>query len=203
MSSIVSDAFRLEMREEVGGGAARATRRKGLVPAELYGAGGKNVHLALDPRDVMKGLNTSGFYSTVFELNVNGKKERALVREVQMHPVKDTPIHVDFMRVSKGAKIHVNIPLKFINEKDSPGLKRGGVLNMVLHSIDVTCGVDNIPDAITIDLSGLEIGETVHTENLDLGKNVTLTHPDKDNTVATIVAPSSLEAESEPEETKE
>lgn len=191
MSSIVSDAFRLTVREKVGGGASRDLRRSGMIPGELYGGGKENIHLSIDPRDVEKGLATAGFYSTIFELNINGKKERALVRDVQLHPVRDTPLHIDFMRVSKGATIHVNIPLKFENEAQCPGIKRGGILNILLHSLDVTCSVDHIPDEIVIDLEGLDMGHTIHTHDLKLPKGVTVTHAERDDTIATLIVPSS------------
>lgn len=182
-------AFPVESRPGVGGGASRALRRTGHIPGVLYGGDKENVPLSIDVRHVVKGLNTPGFYTTIFELNVNGKKEQALVREVQVHPVTDQPVHVDFWRVSKGTKIHVNIPVHFINEEKSPGIKRGGVLNIVVHTLDVSCSPENIPEAITIDLAGLEIGASIHLDQIGLPKGVAATHPERDNTLATIVAP--------------
>jgi ribosomal protein L25, Ctc-form len=177
-----------------------------MVPGVIYGANKDNVHLAVDPRDIAKGLNTSGFYSKIYELNINGKVERALVREIQFHPVTDRPIHIDFMRISKGAKIHLNIPVTFKNENLCPGIKQGGVLNVVLHSLEVTCDVDSIPEHIEVDLKDLHAGESIHTNQIKLGAGVVVTHPERDNTLATIIAPSSVDdysASSENEEASE
>ncbi len=189
MSSIVKDAFRLEVRETVGGGASRAMRRENMIPGVVYGAGKDNVHLAVDPRDVMKGLNTVGFYAKLYEIKVGKEAERVLVREVQMHPVTDQPIHIDFVRVKKGAKTHVNIPVHFKNDATCPGVKRGGVMNVVLHSLEVTCDVDNIPEEIVIDMAGLNIGDSVHTADIDLPNGAVATHPERDITLVTITAP--------------
>jgi large subunit ribosomal protein L25 len=168
-----------------------------MVPAILYGAGKENITLAVDIRDVQKGLHSTGFYTKIYELNIGGSKERAMVREVQYHPVNDRPIHVDFMRIAKGAKVHVRVPVVFKNEAESPGLKRGGVLNVVLHAIDMTCEAESIPDHIDIDLAGLEIGDSIHTEQLKFGEGAAVTHPERDVTVATIVAPTVQKAEEE------
>jgi large subunit ribosomal protein L25 len=206
MTAFVSDAFRIQTREKLGGGASRALRREAMVPGVIYGANKDNVHLAVDPRDIAKGLNTSGFYSKIYELNINGKVERALVREIQFHPVTDRPIHIDFMRISKGAKIHLSIPVTFKNENLCPGIKQGGVLNVVLHSLEVTCDVDNIPEHIEVDLKDLHAGESIHTNQIKLGAGVVVTHPERDNTLATIIAPSSVDdysASSENEEAAE
>lgn len=182
-------AFPVENRAGTGGGASRSLRRAGYIPAILYGGEKENVALSVDVRHVVKGLNTPGFYTTIFELDVNGKKEQALIRDVQVHPVTDQPLHVDFWRVGKGTKIHVNIPVHFVNEDKCPGMKRGGVLNIVLHTLDVSCFAENIPEAITVDLTGLEIGASIHLDQIDLPKGVAATHPERDNTLATIVAP--------------
>ena len=203
MTTFVSDAFRIQTREKLGGGASRALRREAMVPGVLYGDNKDNVHLAVDPRDIVKGLNTSGFYSKIYELKLNGKSERAMVREVQFHPVTDRPIHMDFMRVSKGAKIHLNVPVVFKNEDKCPGIKQGGVLNIVLHTLEVTCGVDNIPDNIEVDLKDLHAGASIHTDQIKLGAGVTVRHPERDVTLATIVTPSSIDDYSATSEDKE
>lgn len=197
MSAVISDAFRLTVRDSIGGGASRALRRQGMVPGILYGSGKENVALSVDPRDIMKGLNTSGFYSKIYEIKVKNAKERVLVRDVQLHPVTDQPMHIDFMRVSKGAKIHLYIPIHFKNEDKCPGLKRGGVLNVVLHSLEVTCSVDNIPDHIEVDLEGLEIGHSIHTDQIQLGDGVVPTHPERDITIVTLLAPSTMKSAEE------
>ncbi|MBN9343393.1 MAG: 50S ribosomal protein L25/general stress protein Ctc [Caedibacter sp. 38-128] len=181
--------LRVETRANAGRGASRALRNQNKIPGILYGGDKENVLLAVDPRDVLKGLHQAGFYSTIFELNLNGKTEKALVRDVQFHPVTDNPIHIDFWRVSKDSKIHLSIPVVFINENKCPGIKRGGVLNIVLHTLDVTCLADNIPEQITVDLEGLEIGASVHTASINLPKGVAVTHLERDSTLATIVPP--------------
>ena len=195
MTSLITDAFRLELRENLGGGSARALRRDAMIPGVVYGAGGETVHLSVDPRDVMAGLNTTGFYSHLFELNVGKKKERVLVKEVQIHPVTDQPLHVDFLRVKKGAKINVNIPVHFINEDKCPAIKQGGMLNIVLHSLEVTCSVEAIPEEVTVDLEGIQMGESLHTAGLKIADGAIITHPERDLTLATLVAPSSVKSE--------
>lgn len=195
MTGFVSDAFRLERRENFGGGAARALRRTSMIPGVIYGAGKDNVHISVDPRDVMTGLNTTGFYARLYELKVDKTKERVLVRDVQLHPVTDQPLHIDFLRVAKGSKIHVNIPVHFLNEDKCPAIKQGGMLNIVLHSLEVTCSVDAIPEEVLIDLDGVEMGESIHTEGLKLSGGAVMTHPERDITVATLVAPSSVKSE--------
>ena len=199
MSNIVSDAFRLNVRESVGGGASRALRRANMIPAVVYGDGKENIHIAVDPRDVNKGLDTTGFYAKIYELNINGKKERTLVRDIQFNPVTDQPIHVDFQRVAKGAKIHINIPVHFKNEETCPAIKKGGMLNIVLHSIEVVCSAENIPDEVVVDLAGREIGDSVHTNEIGFGKGVEVAHPERDETLATLVAPSSVKSAGEEE----
>lgn len=200
MTGFVSDAFRMELRDNLGGGASRALRRASMTPGVIYGAGKENTHVSVDPRDIMTGLNTVGFYARLYELNVGKTKERVLVRDVQMHPVTDRPLHIDFLRVSKGAKIHVNIPVHFINEDTCPAIKQGGMLNIVLHSLEVTCSVEAIPEEIVIDLAGLDMGESIHTEGLKIPNNATITHPERDITIATLVAPSSVKSEGVDEE---
>lgn len=195
MTGFISDAFRLELRENFGGGAARALRRTSMTPGVIYGAGKENTHISVDPRDIMTGLNTVGFYARLYELKIGQAKERVLVRDVQLHPVTDQPLHIDFLRVAKGAKIHVNIPVHFLNEDNCPAIKQGGILNIVLHSLEVTCSVDAIPEEILIDLEGLEMGDSIHTEGLKIPGNAVMTHPERDITVATLVAPSSVKSD--------
>ena len=181
--------FDVEVRAKTGGGASRAMRRDGKIPGVLYGAGKENVHFSIDPRDVIKGLNTKGFYSTVFDLMVGDQKEQALCKAVQFHPVTDNPIHIDFWRVSKDSKIHVSVPVIFVNEDKCPGIKHGGILNTVLHSLEVVCAAGNIPSEITIDLAGLEVGASIQTTTVTLPAGAVIAHPERDTTFATIVAP--------------
>lgn len=189
--------LRVEVREKIGRGASRALRQSGLVPAVIYGAGKENSNFAVDVRDIMKNLQDPGFFTHLYELKLGNTTERALVKDVQFHPVTDMPLHVDFLRVSKDSKITVAVPITFINEDKSPGLKRGGVLNIVIHNLELNCPVDNIPDHLTIDLSGLEIGVSIHTDTLGLPKGVTVAHIERDNTIATILAPMVQKADEE------
>lgn len=189
MSSIIKDAFRLEVRETVGGGASRSLRRDQMIPGVIYGAGKENVNLVVDPRDVLKGLNTTGFYAKLYEIKVGKTTEQVLIRDVQMHPVTDQPIHIDFLRMKKGAKTHVHVPIHFKNETTCPGVKRGGVLNIVMHSLEITCSVDNIPEEIVIDLKDMNIGGVIHTADIELPNGAVPTHPERDVTLVTIAAP--------------
>lgn len=179
----------VELREETGKGASRALRRSGRIPAVLYGGEDAPAHFSLEPVQLDKELHTTGFLSKVFEFSLNGKKEKALARDVQFHPVTDRPLHVDFLRVSKDSKITVSVPLNFINELASPGIKRGGVLNVVLHNLDVNSDIDHIPSHIDVDLTGLEIHDSIHLTNIKLPQGVVAAHPERDNDIANIVAP--------------
>lgn len=189
MSAVVTDAFRLNVRDVQGGSTSNTLRKTGFIPGIVYGAGKENVKVSCDIRDVEKGLHQTNFYTTLYELPINGQKERVMVKDVQYHPVTDRPLHIDFLRVSKGATIHVKVPVVFLNHETCPGIKHGGIMNVVLHSLDVTCSVDNIPDHIEIDLAGFDIGHSFHTAEVNLGKGVVPSHPERDSIIATIVAP--------------
>lgn len=184
-------------RERVGKGAARAERRAGRVPAVIYGDKKSPDAITLDHRDVIQQLNTGHFLTTVFEIDVNGRKMRVLPRDVQFDVVRDLPIHIDFLRLAAGATIDVSIPVSFINEDDSPGIKRGGVLNVVRYEVELTCPNDAIPDEIVADLSGLDLGDSLHIAAISLPEGTTPTITDRDFTVATIAAPAGLTAEEE------
>jgi large subunit ribosomal protein L25 len=172
-------------RPRAGKGAARAVRRQGKVPAVIYGEKKEPETIALDANELWKVVQRGRFLSTVLDINVDGQKRRVLPREIQLDPVKDLPIHVDFQRVGASDYVRVVVPVRFINEGASPGLKRGGVLNVVRHEIEVTCPPDRIPEAITVDLTGLEIGRSIHISSVPLGEGVQPTIK-RDFTVATI-----------------
>lgn len=190
------------LRDKTGKGSARDLRRGGRIPAVLYGGKGVPVHFSLDPIQLDKEIHRTGFMSKIFEIPLDGKKEKALARAVQFHPVTDRPLHVDFLRVSKEGKIAVAVPLIFKNEERSPGLKRGGVLNVLIHNLDITSDIDHIPSQIEVDLAGLEIHDTIHLKDLKLPAEVVPTYPERDNDIANIVAPTVMKkAEEEaPEE---
>ena len=188
-------ALQAELRERAGKGAARATRRTGRVPAVIYGNKEAPVMISLEPIQLNKELHKPGFFAHIFEINAGGKKERVLARDLQMDPVTDRPLHVDFMRFGKDTKFNVDVVMHFLNEEDSPGLKRGGVLNVVRHEVEFLCSPDNIPEFIEIDLTGLEIGDSIHISALTLPEGVVPTITDRDFTIATIAAPTVAEVE--------
>ncbi len=178
-----------EIRERAGKETARAVRRAGFIPGVIYGGNKDPVLISLEKGILDRYLNRIGFFTRQFEIDVGGDKHRVLARDVQYHPVSDAPLHVDFLRVTAETKIHVNIEVTFVNEELSPGLKRGGVLNIVRHDIEVMCSVANIPERLEVDLTGLDIGDSVHISQIDLREGVTPTIADRDFTIATIAAP--------------
>jgi large subunit ribosomal protein L25 len=175
------------MRACSGKGGARATRREGRIPSILYGDKKHPETISVDYRAVTQQLQTGHFQSTIFVLDLEGKKTRVIPRAVQFDPVHDFPIHVDFLRLGKDAFVTVDVPVRFLNEAASPGLKRGGVLNVVRHEIPVRCPADAIPDHFEVDLTGLEIGDSVHISAVELPEGVRPTITERDFTVATIV----------------
>jgi large subunit ribosomal protein L25 len=180
-------------RPRSGKGGARSVRREGRVPGILYGDKQEPQSIAVDYRAISQQILTGHFQSTIFVLDVDGKKTRVIPRGVQLDPVRDFPIHVDFMRVSKDALVTVEVPVHFLNDAASPGLKRGGVLNVVRHTIPVRCPADKIPDHFDVDLTGLEIGDSVHISEIKLPEGVRPTITERDFTVATIVGRSAEE----------
>ncbi len=193
MSATVS--LKATARERVGKGAARAERRAGRVPAVIYGDKKAADAITIERHALDQLLKTGHFLTTVFEIDVDGKTTRAIPRDVQFDPVKDFPTHVDFLRLTKGAKLDVWVPVSFVNDEESPGIKRGGVLNIVRHEIELTCPVDGIPDAIVADLTGLDLGDSLHISAITLPEGVEPTITDRDFTVATIAAPAGLKSE--------
>lgn len=191
--------FNAQTRDRVGKGAARATRRAGRVPAVIYGNKIAPVIISLDPMDLDQQLKGPGFFARVFEIEVGGDKHRVLARDLQLDPLTDRPIHVDFMRFSATTRLDVDIQVVFENEPLSPGLKRGGVLNVVRHTIEMTCAADNIPEFITVDLTDREIGDSIHISDIELPEGVQPTITDRDFTVATIASPSVLKTLEEEE----
>ena len=182
-------------RTKSGRGAARALRRDGRVPAILYGGGEDPQNVDIDTRTLSREVDKGGFENRLVDLEVGGKKIRVLPRDVQINPVTDIPIHVDFMRLAAGAEVRVNVRAVFINEEESPGLKRGGLINIVRHTIEMVCRVDSIPEAIECDLDGLEIGDSVHISDVKLPEGVRLAISDRDFTIATIAAPTVVKEE--------
>jgi large subunit ribosomal protein L25 len=177
------------VRERAGKGAARATRRQGMVPGVIYGNKQASVSIAINPRDLWAEMNKPGFLTRLFDVTVDGKAEQVLCRDVQRHPVNEKPLHVDFLRVGAESTVHVRVPVHFTNQERSPGIKRGGVLNVVAHEIEVIAAVIAIPSALVVDLTGLDIGASVHLSEITLPAGVTAVSHERDLTIATIAAP--------------
>ena len=178
-------------RPRAGKGAARSVRREGRIPGVIYGDKKEPETIALDHNELWKIVQKGRFMSTIFDVNVDGKTSRVLPRDLQLDPVKDLPLHVDFQRVTAASRIRVSVPARFINEADSPGLKRGGVLNVVRHSIDVMCPPDKIPVAFEFDLTGIEIGRSIHISAVKMPEGVRPLIHNRDFTVATVAGASS------------
>ena len=186
-----------EARDRAGKGASRALRREGRVPAVVYGDKKEPLSVHVEEKLLTKMLNTGHFMNSVIMVEVGGKANRTLPKDVQFHPVTSRPVHVDFLRIGEHSQVNVNVPVRFDNEEASPGLKRGGVLNVVVHDLALVCDAAEIPNEIHIDLTGLEIGDTLHISQVKLPKGAKPANADEDFTVATIVAPSAMKAEEE------
>ena len=201
----MSDQLNLsaETRDRVGKGASRALRREGRVPAVLYGNNKEPLSIHVEERALMKLLNTGHFMNSVVMIDTgDGKPVRTLPKDVALHPVTDRPEHVDFLRISEHAKVHVNVPVTFTDEDAAPGIKRGGVLNVVRHELELVVDAANIPDEIEISLKGFDVGDSIHISHVTLPKGAESAITDRDFTIATLVAPSAMKS-SEGEETTE
>ena len=186
-----------EARERAGKGASRALRRDGRVPAVVYGEKKEALSIHVEEKLLTKMLHTGHFMNSVIMIDVGGKATRTLPKAVDFHPVSSRPIHVDFLRIGEHSQVTVNVPVRFDNEEASPGLKRGGVLNIVQHELELVCDAASIPNEIHIPLDGLEIGDTIHISQVKLPEGTKPANEDEDFTVATIVAPSAMKAEEE------
>jgi large subunit ribosomal protein L25 len=180
--------LKAEARERVGKGSARELRRNGLIPAVIYGDKQAPIAIALNTNEVTKRIHAGGFMTTVATIEVDGKKYKVLPKDYQLDPVRDFTMHVDFLRVSGNTQVTVEIPVHFINEEKSPGIKVGGVLNIVRHEVEVHCPADAIPEFFNVDLNGKKIGDSIHISEVTLPKGVTPVI-DRDFTIATIIAP--------------
>ena len=189
-----------ETRERAGKGASRAMRRTGRVPAVIYGEKKEPVTIHVEEKALMKMLNTGHFMNSVVMIDVGGKATRTLPKDVQFHPVNDRPLHVDFLRIGEHSQVKVNVPVRFINDEDSPGIKKGGVINVVRHELELICDAASIPDDIVIDLTGREIGDTIHISAVELPKGSLSAIDDRDFTIATIAPPTVTRATEEADE---
>lgn len=192
----MSDALTLpaETRERAGKGASRALRRDGRVPAVIYGGKDEPMMIHVEAKELVRQLMTGHFMNSIVTLEVGGKEIRTLPKDVAFHPVNDRPVHVDFLRLSKNAKVDVAVPVVFINEEKSPGLKKGGVLNIVRHELELVCEADKIPSEIEIDVAGKDVGDSIHISEVTLPEGSASAITDRDFTIATLVAPSALKS---------
>ncbi|WP_230293741.1 50S ribosomal protein L25/general stress protein Ctc [Croceicoccus sp. Ery5] len=181
-----------ETRDKAGKGASRALRREGRVPAVIYGGKEEPTTIHVEERALVKLLGTGHFSNSIVMVEVGKKAVRTLPKDVAFHPVTDRPLHVDFLRLSKDAKVDVAVPVVFVNEDASPGLKRGGVLNIVRHELELVCEADKIPDQIEIDVTGKDVGDSIHISHVTLPAGSESAITDRDFTIATLVAPSAL-----------
>ena len=197
----MSDALTLpaEARERAGKGASRELRRQGRVPAVIYGGKEEPTTIHLEAKELIRQLGSGHFMNSIVMIDVGGKMVRTLPKDVAMHPVTDRPLHVDFLRLSKDDKIQVAVPVVFVNEDESPGLKKGGVLNVVRHELELVCESDKIPDQIALDVTGLDIGDSIHISHVTLPDGSVSAITDRDFTIATVVAPSAMKRTDEEE----
>ena len=200
----MSDALILpaEARERAGKGASRALRREGRVPAVIYGGKEEPSPIHVEEKELVKQLMTGHFMNSIVNIEIGGDTVRTLPKDVALHPVTDRPTHVDFLRLSRDATVEVQIPVIFTNEDASPGLKKGGVLNVVRHELDLVCPATSIPAEVEIDVTGKDVGDSIHISEVSLPEGVSSAITDRDFTIATLVAPSALKR-SESEDAEE
>nr|WP_314085419.1 50S ribosomal protein L25/general stress protein Ctc [uncultured Shinella sp.] len=181
--------LKAETRERVGKGSSRELRRNGLIPAVIYGDKQAPLSIALSTKDVTQRIHAGGFKTTVATIDVNGEKIKVLPKDFQLDPVRDFTMHVDFLRVSGNTHVVVEVPVHFINEEKSPGIKAGGVLNIVRHAVELHALAGDIPEFLTADLSGLKVGDGIHISHIKLPKGTSPVISDRDFTIATIAVP--------------
>ena len=187
-------------RENTSSGSNNKLRSEGLIPAILYGGKEANKNISIEQKDIKNLIHSDTFLSKVLDLEVDGKKEKVIPRDIAFNVVTEEPIHIDFMRIVSGKKIILEIPVKFINHPDSPGLKRGGVLNIVRRKVELKCPAENIPDEIIIDLAGTDIGTSIKISSVKLPENVIPTITDRDFVIATVASPTVMKEPEKPAE---
>ena len=194
--------IKAQARANSGKGAARAARRAGRTPAVIYGAGTPAAAISLDAKEIATRIGAGRFLTTILDLELEGKTERVIPRDFQLDPVKDFPLHVDFMRLAEGQVIRVEVPVHFVSQEASPGLKRGGTLNIVRHTVELFAPAEAIPEFLTASLSGLDINDGIHISDITLPEGVRPAIRERDFTIATIAPPTVL-VEAEPEKPAE
>ncbi len=196
-------SLKAEKRPQVGKGQSRSLRREGKTPAIIYGDKKKPVAIAINTQDLNVELKKPGFHTRLYDLKLEEETVRVLPQDIALHPVNDNAEHIDFLRVNENTKVTIDIPVSFINEESSPGLKRGGILNVTRYNVEVVCPVTNIPEKFDFDLTGLEIGDSIHFSDTQIDESVAPTITDRDFTIASIAAPSIITESEEAEETEE
>ncbi len=192
--------LKAKIRENLTSGSNNKLRAEGLIPAILYGGKNQNLNISVSKKEISNIINSETFLSKVLELDIEGKKEKVIPRDVAYHVVSEEPMHIDFMRIVSGKKIILEIPVKFINHPDSPGLKRGGVLNIVRRKVELKCPAESIPNEIIVDLAGTDIGTSIKISSVKLPENVIPTITDRDFVVATVAAPTVIKEPEKPAE---
>ena len=192
-----------ETRERAGKGASRALRREGRVPAVIYGNKEDPISITVEEKVLVKALNTGHFMNSVVMIDVGGNAVRTLPKDVQFHPVTDRPLHVDFFRIGEHSTVTVAVPVRFENDEAAPGIKRGGVLNVVRHEVELVVDAAEIPDEIVVDLTGYDVGDSIHISAVKLPKGAQPAITDRDFTIATVVAPSGMKSSEGAAETAE
>jgi large subunit ribosomal protein L25 len=187
--------LKAEARERVGKGSAREVRRNGKVPAVIYGDKQPPLAIALSYKEIFYKIHGGGFLTTIATIDVDGQKIQVLPKDYQLDPVRDFPVHVDFLRIGKDTEVNVDVPVHFVNEEKSPGIKRGGVLNIVRHTVEFHCRANAIPEFITVDLTGAEIGDSIHISAVKLPEGVRPVIADRDFTIATVAGSSAMKPE--------
>lgn len=200
---MASPVIKAELREKAGKGSSRALRREDKIPAVIYGDKKEPTTVTIGRVALVKELNKGGFMNTSYEIQIGKDKETVLPRDVQFHPVTDWPLHVDFLRLAKGSSLNIMIPIHFIGDEECPGIKSGGILNVVRHEVEFSCPANAIPEAIEIDISALEMSDSVHISTVTLPKGVTPVIDDRDFTIAMISAPSGLKSSDDDEDAVE
>jgi large subunit ribosomal protein L25 len=187
-------------RDRVGKGAARALRREGLLPAVIYGDKKPALPITIPVKETTLTLHKGGFTAQIGTIDIDGEKHQVIAKDYQLHPVRDDVLHVDFLRVAKGSTLTVEIPVHFLNEETCPGLKKGGVLNIVRHTVEMTVPADSIPEALELDLAEADLGDSLHVSLIKLPEGCEPTITDRDFTIATIASPAGLKETDEGEE---
>lgn len=192
MTKLVS--IQAEARDRIGKGASRQARRDGLVPAVIYGDNKEPVSIQIPQNEIIRLINRGGFMSQTYEIDVAGKKSTVLARDLQLHPVSDMPMHIDFFRLAKGATVVMSVPLNVTGSEESPGLKRGGVINYTRHEVELEVPVDAIPEQIDVSVAGADVGEAIKISSVTLPEGVKPTITDRDFVLVTVVAPSGMKS---------